>query len=104
VDIGRIVTQQPDADQRAKTPIEDRGQPRDESQARPVTARPAPTEHGRMTETHVIRLGSGPRVSEGRTETDSLETLFAEIATYLEAVDAFRREGHEPTWRSEVLR
>jgi len=61
-----------------------------------------------MTETHVIRIG---RSSEScaclgvrRHEPDPGETLFAEIATYLEAVDAFRQEGHEPTWKREVLR
>lgn len=58
----------------------------------------------RMTETHVIHIGSGARVGDGRAETDPVETLFAEIANYLEAVDAFRREGHEPTWRAEVSR
>ena len=55
-----------------------------------------------MTDTHVIRIGSGANV--GRTDTDTLDTLFAEIATYLEAVDAFRREGHEPNWKTEVSR
>lgn len=55
-----------------------------------------------MTETHVIRIGSGACLGVGRHEPDSLDTLFAEIATYLEAVDAFRRAGHEPTWRTEV--
>jgi hypothetical protein len=57
-----------------------------------------------MTETHVIRIGSGVCAGDGRCESDPLETLFAEIATYLEAVDAFRREGHEPTWKKEVPR
>jgi hypothetical protein len=55
-----------------------------------------------MTETHVIRIGSGANVA--RTETDTLDSLLAEIAIYLEVVDAFRREGHEPTWRTEVPR
>ena len=58
----------------------------------------------RMTETHVIHIGSGARLGDGRHDTDPLDTLFAEIANYLDAVDAFRREGHEPTWRTEVLR
>ena len=57
-----------------------------------------------MTETQVIRMGSGARHAVGRHQNDPLETLFAEIATYLEAVDAFRREGHEPTWKTEVSR
>ena len=62
-----------------------------------------------MTETLVIRIGLGARTGPGSARirlhgTDHFETLFAEIATYLEAVDAFRREGHEPTWKKEVLR
>ena len=36
-------------------------------------------------------------------ERDVLESLFEEIRRYLEAVDAFRREGREPRWRIEVL-
>ncbi len=32
---------------------------------------------------------------------DGLESLFAEILLYLEAVELFRREGHEPRWRRE---
>jgi hypothetical protein len=36
-----------------------------------------------MTETHVIRIGSGVCAGDGRCESDPLETLFAEIATYL---------------------
>jgi Asp-tRNA(Asn)/Glu-tRNA(Gln) amidotransferase C subunit len=58
----------------------------------------------RMTETQIIHIGSGAGLGDGRHETDPLDTLFAEIANYLEAVDAFRREGHEPTWRAEVPR
>jgi hypothetical protein len=57
-----------------------------------------------MTETHVIRIGSCACLGVRRHEPDPGETLFAEIATYLEAVDAFRQEGHEPTWKREVLR
>lgn len=34
----------------------------------------------------------------------ALETLFAEIARYLAAVDAFRGEGCAPRWQAEVLR
>jgi hypothetical protein len=30
-----------------------------------------------------------------------LEALFDEIRRYLEAVDLFRCEGHEPRWRLE---
>ncbi len=56
-----------------------------------------------MTETHVIRIGSGACLAVRRHERDPLETLFAEIATYLEAVDAFRQEGHEPTWQAEIV-
>jgi hypothetical protein len=63
---------------------------------------------GCMTETHVIRIGrsseSGACLGVGRQESESLETLFAEIATYLDVVDAFRREGNEPVWKTEVLR
>ena len=55
-----------------------------------------------MTKTHIIRIGSGARLGDGSPETDPFEKLFAEIATYLEAVDAFRREGHEPAWKAEV--
>ena len=35
---------------------------------------------------------------------DELELLLAEIRLYLEAVDAFRHEGREPTWRRERRR
>jgi len=31
-----------------------------------------------------------------------LESLFAEIRRYLDAVDVFRRAGHEPSWRTET--
>ena len=52
-----------------------------------------------MTESHDIRA----------TERPELESLLAEIRLYLEIVEAFRREGHEPHWRhgspgTEVLR
>jgi hypothetical protein len=30
-----------------------------------------------------------------------LEELYDEILRYLEAVELFRREGHEPSWRVE---
>jgi hypothetical protein len=30
-----------------------------------------------------------------------LEEFFAEIVRYLAAVDVFRSEGHEPSWRAE---
>ena len=33
---------------------------------------------------------------------EELELLFAEIEVYLEAVEAFRREGREPSWRRDV--
>jgi len=33
---------------------------------------------------------------------DALELLFAEIQVYLEVVEAFRREGREPTWRPQA--
>jgi hypothetical protein len=55
-----------------------------------------------MTDTHVIRIGSGACLGVRRHEPDPLDMLFAEIATYLEAVDAFRREGNEPIWKVEV--
>ena len=32
---------------------------------------------------------------------DELESLHDEIRVYLDAVEAFRREGHEPDWRRE---
>jgi len=34
---------------------------------------------------------------------EELKTLFAEIRRYLDAIDVFRREGHEPGWRREPL-
>ena len=33
---------------------------------------------------------------------DGLEVLFDEIRRYLEAIEVFRREGHEPRWRCEA--
>jgi len=33
---------------------------------------------------------------------EELELLFTEIAVYLDVVDAFRREGREPSWRRDV--
>ena len=44
-----------------------------------------------MTESHDIRA-FGPQ---------ELKSLFDEIRLYLEAVEAFRREGREPQWRHE---
>ena len=35
------------------------------------------------------------------TVSDELELLFAEIARYLAAVDAFRAAGCEPAWEPE---
>ena len=42
-------------------------------------------------------------------DQSELDELFAEILRYLEAVELFREEGHEPSWRvegthTEVLR
>ena len=39
-------------------------------------------------------------------DVEALDALFDEIHAYLAAVDAFRREGHEPRWQAEpeVLR
>lgn len=48
-----------------------------------------------MTDSHEIDLA---------LSLDELESLFAEISLYLEVVEVFRREGHEPCWRHEVLR
>jgi hypothetical protein len=45
-----------------------------------------------MTETHDLRLAPSP---------DELESLLDEIRLYLEAIDVFRGEGHEPSWRPE---
>ena len=36
-------------------------------------------------------------------EPSELESLLAEIRLYLEAIEIFRREGHEPRWRHEGL-
>jgi len=47
-----------------------------------------------MTESHDIHPALGP---------EELESLFDEIRVYLEAVEVFRREGHEPRWRHEGL-
>lgn len=43
-----------------------------------------------------------PRSVVVQTHTDP-EALIREIATYLAAVDAFRAESCEPTWRPEAL-
>jgi len=48
-----------------------------------------------MTDSHEIDIVLG---------LDELELLFAEISLYLEVVEVFRREGHEPCWRHEVPR
>ncbi len=48
-----------------------------------------------MTDSHEIDLA---------LSLDELESLFAEIRLYLEAVEVFRREGHEPCWRHEAPR
>lgn len=45
-----------------------------------------------MTETHDLRLAPS---------LDELESLLDEIRLYLEAIDVFRSEGHEPLWRTE---
>ena len=45
-----------------------------------------------MSEPHDLRPAAG---------ATELAALLDEIRLYLEAVDAFRREGHEPTWRRE---
>ena len=46
-----------------------------------------------MTESLDIRSAPG---------ADELTTLHDEIRRYLDAVDAFRREGREPSWRREL--
>ena len=45
-----------------------------------------------MTDTNDLRLA--PSSAE-------LESLLDEIRLYLEAIDVFRSEGHEPRWRTE---
>jgi len=35
-------------------------------------------------------------------ETLDLDELIDEIRRYLDAVDAFRREGHEPRWQEDL--
>jgi len=37
--------------------------------------------------------------SAGATETFDVDALMDEIRRYLAAVEAFRREGHEPRWQ-----
>jgi hypothetical protein len=44
-----------------------------------------------MTESHDSSALGPPEIA----------LLLAEIRLYLEAVDLFRREGHEPRWRRE---
>ena len=44
-----------------------------------------------MTQRHDIHLAR-----------EELELLFVEIEVYLEVVDAFRREGREPSWRRDA--
>jgi hypothetical protein len=41
-----------------------------------------------------------PRSVNERSLFD-IESLIQEIGRYLAAVEAFRREGHEPAWRAE---
>ncbi|HWQ23462.1 MAG TPA: hypothetical protein VNK94_05100 [Gaiellaceae bacterium] len=36
-------------------------------------------------------------------DPDELDTLLDEIRRYLDAVETFRREGHEPRWRLETV-
>jgi hypothetical protein len=55
---------------------------------------PIAEQHRRMTASPDIDLA---------LERDVLKSLFEEIRRYLEAVEAFRREGREPRWRIEVL-
>lgn len=45
-----------------------------------------------MTESPHVAPALGP---------EELESLFAEIRLYLQTVEVFRREGHEPRWRQE---
>jgi hypothetical protein len=76
------------------------GKPRDESKARPVTAEQRAAQHGRMTESPDVHLALEP---------SELESLLDEIRLYLEAIEIFRHEGHEPRWcleglHTEVLR
>jgi hypothetical protein len=40
---------------------------------------------------------------ESTVPRGELESLFEEIVHYLEAVDVFRREGCEPSWRRERI-
>ena len=47
-----------------------------------------------MTESHDVHPALEP---------SELESLLDEIRLYLEAVEIFRREGHEPRWRDEGL-
>jgi hypothetical protein len=47
-----------------------------------------------MTATHEIHPALEP---------SELESLLDEIRLYLEAIEIFRREGHEPRWRLEGL-
>ena len=70
------------------------GKPRDESKAHPVTAETRAAQHGRMTESPDVHPALEP---------SELESLVAEIRLYLEAIEIFRREGHEPRWRHEGL-
>ena len=37
-------------------------------------------------------------------ETHDLDELIDEIRRYLDAVDAFRSEGHEPRWQEDLTR
>ncbi|HSI98300.1 MAG TPA: hypothetical protein VK926_08050 [Gaiellaceae bacterium] len=46
-----------------------------------------------MTDSHDIDIA---------LDAASLESLFEEIRRYLEAVETFRREDHEPCWKQET--
>jgi hypothetical protein len=55
---------------------------------------PIAEQHRRMTASPDIDIA---------LERVVLGSLFEEIRRYLEAVDAFRREGREPRWRIEAF-
>jgi hypothetical protein len=70
------------------------GKPRDESEDCPVPPGARQAQHGRMLETTEPNALLDP---------DELDTLLDEIRRYLDAVETFRREGHEPRWRLETV-
>ena len=39
-----------------------------------------------------------------RVDSSTIEDLIAEIQRYLDTVDLFRAELHEPSWRDEGIR